>query len=1578
MKKRQLILLLPFLLYITAVNGNNCTINVISEISCYGSDDGILQAIPPTGASNPVYQWGSTSQNQTTATASGLAVGTHSITITDDQGNTSTCSVTLSQPNSLSASVSTVDVSVPCINGSDGKATAAASGGTMPYSYLWSNGATTASISDLTTGLYSVTVTDDNDCMEVISCIGIKEPKRIDFSVTPILDVSCHGLEDGSAFVFVGGGAPPYQFDWDNGESSDTAVALNAGGHFLVITDNNNCVDFGKIQINQPDLLTIATQTTTVSCPGNSDGTITASPMGGTPPYFYTWDANANNQTTPTATGLAIGTYSVTVTDDNGCTADRTANVIKPDALVINLENDSTSCFGYNNGTATALVAGGVQPYTYLWSDGQITQTASNLGTGTWQVTVTDANLCTITGMTTIGQPLKMIPTLSITNEDCNTVPNGSAQVSITNGVPPFAFSWNTGSTNSSITDLSAGSYTVSITDQNGCCVIASAIVNSACDSCELAINGVIDICLIIASDSTSSLATLDCDNGGVNNAIECSTGNDPTTASDDCMAAELSGLDVCAIISKDNSHPLASLDCDSGGVSNLIECQNNFDPFDPSDDCSAATQAGLNICSIINYDPSHPLSSIDCDEGGVNNYLECINGEDPVNPTDDCEAAVDAGLDICLIIGSGNHPWASLDCDQGGIDNQTECASGGDPSDPADDKICPVDACELAIDNQTDICLLLSTDPNHELATLDCDNGGVINQVECANGGNPLDASDDCIIADTLELNICTFLIKNPNHPSATADCDNGGIDNLTECNAGADPFNPSDDCNVALTNNLNICMLIQFDPNHPLAMQDCDEGGIANWVECQNGGNPADSTDDCEAAIEAGTDICQLLANDPSNALATLDCDQGGVDNQTECTTGNNPSDKSDDCDAALSANLDICTLIAVQPNHPLANEDCDGGGVANAIECSNNGNPADASDDCAVALDAEIDICALLLVDPNQALAQEDCDNGGISNIKECMAGTNPAQGADDCIAAIHVQADICTILSNNPNSGLATADCDNGGITNLIECNNGGDPSNAADDCSVAVTTQTDICALLDNDPNHPLASQDCDGGGVDNGTECAAQGNPLEASDECSVAILAQTNICQLIAYDNSHPLATLDCDSGGIDNYTECINGGDPGNAMDDCEVASGTGFDLCAEINNDPAHPWASLDCDNGGVDNITECLEGKDPSHPSDDISCDPDICDLAELGELDLCVYITSNPQDSIRFEDCDGGGLANYLECIFGSNPLDPVDDCGTAIGANINICALMNNDIDHPFSMLDCDNGGINNYIECSIGKDPRNPIDDCQAALDPNVNICALIVYAPSHPLSTSDCDNGGIDNYTECINGNDPQDPADDCALAVDEQIDICVILANSTVYSALQFLDCDGDGVINITECADTTNPVDPCDFVDTSITLPVTADQSECSSVCSDLTPVSTIAPGNISGVSTVGYAVQITELNGLETDGSAIKVRIPSDPRLVFTWDPNLTNVAFTTVNNSDWLYQGNNNVFHVFQYIGNHGVLNGNDITAFGYEAVYDPQATNGQTTITATLVPFSGGECNLFNNSDSERLVYFD
>jgi len=1083
-------------------------------------------------------------------------------------------------------------------------------------------------------------------------------------------------------------------------------------------------------------------------------------------------------------------------------------------------------------------------------------------------------------------------------------------------------------------------------------------------------------------------------DNGWSNEADPANGGTPSTDITDaydqtvniclDCIALLDDGIDICTIIvdgggNLDPNHPLSSQDCDNGGVDNYTECVNGEDPSNPADDCIAAIDANLDICALINNDPFHPLSDDDCDNGGVPNYEECQTGEDPSDPGDDCIAAIDGNLDICMLIaGSASHPLANQDCDNGGVPNITECQTGEDPSDPADD-------CTAAIDGNLDICVLIGGNASHPLANQDCDNGGISNISECQTGEDPSNPTDDCLSAIDGGQNICTIIGNNPNHPMASQDCDNGGVDNFTECQSGEDPSDPADDCIAAIDEGINICTLINNDPNHPMANLDCDNGGVINITECQSGEDPSDPADDCQTAIDEGINICTLIGNDPNHPMATLDCDNGGIQNYTECLSGEDPSDPVDDCQSAIDNGQNICTIIGGDPNHPMASPDCDNGGIDNYTECQSGEDPSNPIDDCQAAIDEGINICILIGNNQNHPMANIDCDNGGIDNYTECQSGEDPSDPADDCQTAIDEGINICTIINNNQNHPMANQDCDNGGIDNYTECLSGEDPNNPADDCQTAIDENLNICVIIGNLPNHPMATLDCDNGGIDNFTECQNGADPSDPADDCQAAIDEGADICVIIFNNPNHPLATPDCDMGGIDNYTECQNGADSNDPADDCQAAIDAGINICTLIGINPNHPLSDQDCDNGGIDNYTECLSGEDPTDPADDcktvIDEQIDVCSIG-LATKDLIItgvgdgpltggqpkflelYVVNNIADLSVYgiESVNNGGGSSAPEFTFPA--LTPATAGSfiyiTSNGPNFNTFFGFNADYVSVGSMSQNGDDAIvlyENGVIIDVVGDPNmsgtgTPWEYTDGWLYRSNNTLA------SPTFDVSNWDASGTDVFDGATTNANASSPFPSGRF----------LGGNNPLGES----DCDGDGVTNADECADGTNPLDPCDYDGGSITGPVTADQTNCP--CPDLSPIVTMLPNNIAGASSIGLAVEVFELDQVPTNGTDITVRIPSDPRFTFNYDPTLTFVAFVTVDNARWTYLGDNGIVHSFRYSQ---VLGGGMITAFGINGNYDPQNTDGRTTITATIIPFNGGECEITNNTDAETLIYF-
>ena len=437
-----------------------------SNVSCNGGSDGSVTAAPTGGTSPYTYTWNT---GDTQATDTGLPAGTYTITVTDANGCTATGTASTTEPTALSAG--TVTDSNVSVNGlTDGQATASASGGTAPYTYSWNNGQTTATITGLPAGTFTVSVTDNNGCGPATDEVTITEPAVLTALSMVDFNVNCNGGSDGGASASASGGTPPYTYAWSNGATSESITNSPAGTYTVTVTDANGGTSTSSSTITEPTALSASgVVDMNVSINGGSDGGATAAGSGGTPPYTYSWN---NGQTTATATGLPAGTYTVSVTDNNGCgPATDEVTITQPAVLTAaSVVDANVNCNGGSDGGATASATGGTQPYTYVWSNGATNASITNSVAGTYTVTVTDANGGTSTSSSTITEPTALSASGVVDmNVSINGGNDGGATAAGSGGTPPYTYSWNNGQTTATITGQPAGTYTVSVTDNNGC-----------------------------------------------------------------------------------------------------------------------------------------------------------------------------------------------------------------------------------------------------------------------------------------------------------------------------------------------------------------------------------------------------------------------------------------------------------------------------------------------------------------------------------------------------------------------------------------------------------------------------------------------------------------------------------------------------------------------------------------------------------------------------------------------------------------------------------------------------------------------------------------------------------------------------------------------------------------------------------------------------------------------------------------------------------------------------------------------------------------------------------------------------
>ncbi len=377
------------------------------DVTCNGGSDGQAVASATDGASPYTYLWDDPA-SQSTDTATGLPAGTYTIYVTDTNSCVATDVVTINEPVAMTVSVSVNDAS--CAGVCDGNATATPSLGTSPYTYAWDDpdSQTGITATGLCAGTYNVMVTDTNGCTAATSTT-ITELPGMTSNIISLTNTSC-GICNGDATVSPSGGSAPYTYLWSDSLSQTTATVtgLCAGNYDVTVSDAIGCSSTSSITIfDFGGLFSSISASTDVSCNGGNDGQATASATGGGPPYTYQWDPSAGGQTDSTATGLSAGTYTVIVSDTNGCLSSSIATINEPAAMILTMSVADASCAICNDGAASATVTGGIVPYSYQWSTSpvQTNETATGLLPGTYTVIITDSNSCSVSDSITISYP---------------------------------------------------------------------------------------------------------------------------------------------------------------------------------------------------------------------------------------------------------------------------------------------------------------------------------------------------------------------------------------------------------------------------------------------------------------------------------------------------------------------------------------------------------------------------------------------------------------------------------------------------------------------------------------------------------------------------------------------------------------------------------------------------------------------------------------------------------------------------------------------------------------------------------------------------------------------------------------------------------------------------------------------------------------------------------------------------------------------------------------------------------------------------------------------------------------------
>jgi hypothetical protein len=438
----------------------------------------LLDGTGSTQGATITYLWTTTNGNivsgANTLTPVVNQAGTYALQISNTaNGCAAAASASVIQSAAVVATIPS-QTNIPCYGGQSGTATASGTGGNGNYTYLWSTGATTATLNNLTAGAYQVVITDGENCTASTTAI-ITQPVELAaaLSATP---QSANGVNDGTATALPTGGTAGYNYLWSNSATSQTITGLQPGIYTATITDANGCTAIQSVNVNAFNCtIDLDAASANVSCAGANNGTATTTISGANGNVTYAWSNGAN---TPTLTGLAAGTYSVTVVDETNCPASLNINITEPSSLNANIAVGNESAPGANNGSALANPVGGTAPYSFMWSNGVTTQSVANLAPGTYSLEITDNNGC-VTTASFIVNPFVCATTASAISNNiaCFGGNNGTAAVTVNNGAFPYVYSWSNNSTESSLTNLSAGVYTVTVVDANDCEAVASVTI---------------------------------------------------------------------------------------------------------------------------------------------------------------------------------------------------------------------------------------------------------------------------------------------------------------------------------------------------------------------------------------------------------------------------------------------------------------------------------------------------------------------------------------------------------------------------------------------------------------------------------------------------------------------------------------------------------------------------------------------------------------------------------------------------------------------------------------------------------------------------------------------------------------------------------------------------------------------------------------------------------------------------------------------------------------------------------------------------------------------------------------------
>ncbi len=578
-----------------------------TNVSCSGSSNGQLQVVIEDGEEPYSYAW---STGESSSAIQNLTAGNYMVTVTDAKGNTMTLNEYIA---STEAIVITESLTQPTCGNMNGAISLNVTGGSGAYTFAWSNGTTQQNLTNLGSGSYTVLVSDSAGCSAQKNFTLINSTSiTVGVSFTHPACSQSNGIID----ITPTGGVEPYTYAWNTGATTQDLENGGAGTYSVKISDAAGCSVNMVYALRINNTMALKYIVSPTSCADDSIGAIDLTVTGGTGPYTYLWQ---DGITTEDRTGLKSGLYKVTVTDFSGCSSSINISVFKK-TFTVSSEVIQPKCAG-DLGSITVTPVDGVSPYTYSWTDGETGNSLTDIGSGIYSVTITDASGCSVTMVFVMPTLVAISTTSEINNNQCGSEGAYVIDLSVSGGVSPYAYEWSTGATTQDVSGLQSGTYMVKITDANGCsatrevaidpvssswsCLINPPTTEAVCKSAGNLLNTSIEEATtyqwtVMSSDNSWAITA-----GSNSSAVVYTTGNAGTSATftltitkDGCTKSCSYTTSTTGCIEKDNTgggDPLADDPCASDSTTLAKEIITETTPVATTPTSSTTQQADEN-----------------------------------------------------------------------------------------------------------------------------------------------------------------------------------------------------------------------------------------------------------------------------------------------------------------------------------------------------------------------------------------------------------------------------------------------------------------------------------------------------------------------------------------------------------------------------------------------------------------------------------------------------------------------------------------------------------------------------------------------------------------------------------------------------------------------------------------------------------------------------------------------------------------------------------------------------------------------------------------------------------------------